>query len=281
MADLDQPQIIRVNHVDLAYISRGWGESIVLVHGSLDDYRSWRQQIPALSGFGQVIAYSRRYHWPNTPPGPGDRYMIRQHAADLAALIEALDLEPAHLIGSSYGALTALTCAVERPELARSLVLGEPPLLPWLSRTDEGSAIVEAFEENAFRPAGAAFASGELDEGVRRFITGVIGPGVYDRIPADGRALMRDNAPEMRLETASSPEDYFPDLSSDDVGRLAVPVLLIEGSDSPRMFGAITNELASALPRAERVTISGASHGIHEEEPGAYNAIVGDFLRRH
>jgi len=274
-----QPRSIRVEGADLAYVERGNGAPIVFVHGSVNDYRSWRGQLATFGERYRAVAYSRRYHWPNQPPRLGDAFSAEQHAADLGALLAALDLAPAHLVGSSYGALTAMTLAVARPQLVRSLVLGEPPLLPWLARRPECAALMDSFMETAFRPAAESLARGDAEDGIRSFIDGVIGSGAFDRLPPPARAMMLDNAAVERLESATPPERYFPPLTPDDVAGLPMPVLLIEGERSPRMFGLITDELASALPTAERAVVPDASHGMHGQNPEAYNAAVLAFLR--
>ncbi len=275
-----QPATIHVNDVDLAYIEQGRGVPVLFVHGSLGDYRTWGAQLGSFAERYRVIAYSRRYHWPNAQPSEGVPYAIAQHVSDLGALIDALGLAPTHLVGSSYGAMTALTLAVERPNVVRSLVLGEPPLLPWLARLPGGPALVEAFMATAFGPAGQALAQGDAEGGVRQFIDGVLGPGAFDRLPSLARQGMLDNAAEMRAETTTPPESYFPRLSPEDVGRLRMPTLLLQGEASPSMFGPIVDELARVLLHAARATIPAASHGMHLQNPPAYNATVLAFLAR-
>jgi non-heme chloroperoxidase len=277
MAERDRYGTLPGNDVGFAFVSQGTGDAVVFVHGSVSDYRSWQHQIPRFAQRYRAIAYSRRYHWPNPPPGEGVAYTIDRHVADLIAVIEALRLAPARLVGSSYGAMTALTAAIVRPDLVHSLVLGEPPLIPWLARLPEGAQLVEEFMANAFEPARAAFAKGDTEAGVRSFINGVIGNGAFDRLPPLAREMMLDNGAEMRSETMTPPEQYFSRVSPNDVGALSVPVLLAEGALSPRVFHVITDELASALPTAQRISIPGASHGMHNQNPDAYNETVTAF----
>ena len=131
--------VVDVNGARLEYTDAGRGEPLVFVHGSLEDLRIWRRQVDLFSPCYRVIAYSRRYHHPNAAPGAGDpAYAASLHAADLAGLIEKLNLAPAHLVTSSFGGCVALALAVARPELVRSLVLAEPPLMPWLERIPGG-----------------------------------------------------------------------------------------------------------------------------------------------
>ncbi len=280
MSDPARSDTIAVVDTEFAFTSQGDGDPVVFVHGSVNDYRSWQTQVPVFARSYRALAYSRRYHWPNPRPGEGVHYAMDRHVADLVAVIEALDLAPVRLVGSSYGAMTALTFAATRPDLVRSLVLGEPPLLPWLAHTPEGARLMEEFVTTAFGPARAAFAQGDVDGGLRAFIDGVIGKGAFDRLPPPVQQMMRDNAPEMYAETTTPPDQYFPRLSPDDVRGLSMPVLLAEGALSPHMFGLITDQLASALPAAERVTIPAASHGMHNQNPDAYNEAVLAFQAR-
>ena len=221
-------------HVDvdgarLAYTEAGRGEPLVFVHGSLEDLRIWRRQVELFSAHYRVIAYSRRYHHPNAVPREGDpAYTASLHAADLADLIEELNLGPAHLVTSSFGGCVALALAGARPELVRSLVLAEPPLMPWLEHISGGTPLAQAFYADAWLPAQRAFREGDSERGVRLFLDGVIGrgpstslrTGVFDRLSASGQRMILDNAAEMAAE-ALSPEISRADMHRCDRARPA------------------------------------------------------------
>jgi non-heme chloroperoxidase len=271
--------IIEVNGAQLEYVEMGVGDPLVFVHGSLGDLRIWRRQVKLFSARYRVIAYSRRYHHPNAAPGEGDpEYTAALHADDLARLINALNLGPAHLVTSSFGGCVALALAVTRPELVRSLVLAEPPLMPWLERIPGGAPLAAAFYADAWRPAQLAFREGDPEQGVRFFLDGVIGQGAFDCLSAAGQRMILDNAGEMRAETLSP--DIFPALTCADVAALDRPVLLLNGELSPRLFHLINGELARCLPRAIQAVIPHTSHAIHAENPPAYHAAVREFLAR-
>src|SRR5882762_740528 len=59
---------ITVEGMSFGYVDLGSGPPVILVHGSMSDYREWSPQMEALAKHHRVIAYSRRYHWPNSPP---------------------------------------------------------------------------------------------------------------------------------------------------------------------------------------------------------------------
>ena len=120
---------VMVEGTALAYREQGEGAPVVLVHGSASDLRSWDQQLPAIGASYRTIAYSRRYARPNRDIEPGADDPMLPHVDDLAALLQALGAAPAHLVGHSWGAFICLLAAIRHPELVRSLVLAEPPVL--------------------------------------------------------------------------------------------------------------------------------------------------------
>ncbi len=136
---------IQLNGTQLEYIERGRGEPVILVHGTLGDYRSWQLQMDAFAEQYRVISYSRRYHYPNPCSGEEADYSATLHADDLEAFINGLGLGSAHIVGNSYGAYTGLFLAMRHPERVRSLVLGEPPVFPLLDNKPEGRELRDDF----------------------------------------------------------------------------------------------------------------------------------------
>ena len=224
-----------------------------------------------------AVAYSRRYHYPNPWTGDGSDYAAQLHADDLAALIEALDLAPAHLVTSSYGGNIALHLTARRPELVRSLVLCEPPLLPWLTHLEGGPPLWQHFVEQVWLPARRAFEVGDLEAGARAFLDGVMSRPTFAHLNPRARAMIMDNAPEMRAETLAS--DYFPPFTCADARRIQQPVLLLKSELGPRVFHLIVDELCRCLPHAVCGVIPGASHAMHIGNPSAFNQTVLAFLQ--
>jgi pimeloyl-ACP methyl ester carboxylesterase len=272
-------QAIEVNGTTLHYVMRGSGEPVVFVHGSLGSYRTFQRQFEALSSSFLVVAFSRRFHPPNDTPANPEPYALQVHVDDLAGLVKALRVGPAHLVGSSYGAYVALSLALQHPELVRSLVLGEPPVVGLLQNSSVGKALRAAFEQRALTPARAAFQDGNLENGVRRFVDGVLGEGRFDRLPLEVRTQLVSSGPEMRLELQTEGAKYMVPLGCDALGRMNRPVLLVTGERSVPMFHVITLELERCLDGEAHVMVPDADHGMHAANPTFYTETVLRFLQ--
>ncbi len=266
-----------INDTSFHYIECGEGEPVVLVHGTLGDYRTWIGQIQPLSQNYKVISYSRRYHYPNPWPIDASDFSVNIHAEDLAAFIQSLDLGKVHLVGHSYGAYTSLMVARDYPELVRSVTLGEPPVMPLLNSTSHGKSVYQNFIKNSVIPSHNAFQNGEIEEGVKLFINGVLGEGAYTNIPPIGHITMLQNARELMGEMNginTKDEDSFPVFTCNEAEQMTMPVLLVEGERSPEMFGLIHDHLERCFQDVDRAFIPDASHDLKIQEPNAFSDIV-------
>src|SRR6476469_9449074 len=153
--------VVHVNGVELHYADIGHGSPVVFIHGGFVDYREWLPVIDALGPGYRSIAYSRRYNYPNHNPLPQVRIHSPEiEAADLAALIDRLHIQPVTVVGVSYGGFTALELAIKHPELVRSLVLVEPAILSWLPEISGGQPLLDDFNTRLLIPSRDAFLSG-------------------------------------------------------------------------------------------------------------------------
>jgi non-heme chloroperoxidase len=271
-----RPRKVIVNGVELHYVERGRGEPLILLHGGQSDYRSWAPQMDEFSRGFRVIAYSRRYNYPNDNPLTESYRSAYTDAEDLAAFIRHLKLGRVHLVGTSAGALAALVLATERPEMMRSLVLAEPPVHRWAKDDPQGEALYREFMTTIWEPAAVAFRSGDDGAAMRVLVDGFGGAGRFDRLTPEARAVATANSRFFKAATASP--DPFPDLAKDKVRGLRAPILIVTGENTIRLHKFVNDELARLLPKAERVTIPGAGHGSARENPRAFNEAVLRFL---
>ena len=189
-----------VNGDSLHYIEIGKGDPVIFVHGTLDDYRLWYMQMDTFAKNHRVIAYSRRYAYPNKQVSDDSAdYTPAIHAKDLAGFIQTLGLGPVHLVGHSYGAYTALLTTIEHPELVKTLMLGEPPVIPLLQNVAGGDTIMNNFMKTSIAPAADAFRSGNNEKGVSVFIGGVTGDSsFFSKMPPEAQAMIMSNVLELR-----------------------------------------------------------------------------------
>ena len=267
------------NGTEFNYIEHGQGSPVILVHGSLNDYRAWGPQMETFSRRYNVIAYSRRYHYPNPWVGDGKDYSASLHSNDLAALIDALGLGPVGIISHSYGAYASLLLSAGHSELVRALVIGEPPLIPWLEDIPDGSSLGLDFINNVWKPSDQAFQSGDLELGVRIFIDGVSGKGTFSRLPPPVRDMIMDNAPAMAAQTSA--QDQFPSFTCQDAGRIKAPALVLTGQMSPKWLQQISYELKRCISQSALSVIPDASHNMQSGNPKAFNETVLSFLEKN
>jgi non-heme chloroperoxidase len=270
---------ITVNDTRLAYVEAGRGDSVVLVHGGLQDYRFWSAHIVDFAKRYRVIAYSRRNHFPGEVSGDGVQDGAADtHGDDLAELIKNLGLPKAHIVAHSSGAHSALFLAARHPDLVRSLALVEPPATGLLVNLADSQALLKEFGSR-FAPAREAFRKRDLENGVRLFADGVGGPGTYDRRSDFEKRMMADNA-EAHVADAISTRPR-PQFSCEMAARIAIPTLLLRGERSPAFFGRILQELERCMPKQQLVVISTASHSVSAENPAGFQAALLPFLEKH
>jgi non-heme chloroperoxidase len=268
MLSATSPERVEVRGVELHYTASGSGQVVVLVHGSLADLSYWEkaEQVAPLSERYRVIAYSRRYNHPNRNHVASNHSALVE-AEDLASFIDRLGLETVHLVGHSYGAYTALIFALDHPHRVRSMVLAEPPILPWLPDIPGGSGIEEGFMSSVWQPLAAAFRDQGDDAGLD-FTARWYFQRPFAEIEPQWQTLFRENVNEWHALAVSA--QAFPQVDRKRVRALRVPTLLLSGGKNAGGFNdLIDGHLKELLPRAERIVVPQASHEMFLDFPDA------------
>jgi pimeloyl-ACP methyl ester carboxylesterase len=250
---------LSINGVDLHYeIIGDAGPPLVLVHGAWVDHTSWRLIAPTLSATHRVVRYDRRAH--SLSAGSGIWHGSRkQHEDDLAGLIEALDLGPVHLLGTSYGGSVALAVAANRPDLVRSVFAHEPPLIG-IARPE--SSLADSLERvtTLLALVVADLVRGKHERGAIRFFEELaLGPGSWCALPESTRRMIVANAATFRDVVADPAWGSVPLPADRDLA-----VMLTDGGVSPRWMPEIVGALLdSAYGHAEHRTFECAGHAPH------------------
>ena len=247
---------------------------MLLLHCTLAHSGAWKGVMARLARRFRMRAMDLPGHGRSGAPEPG-RSWQRQSAAMAIALLERGG-GPADLVGHSFGATVALRIAVERPDLVQSLVLIEPVFFS--AARDAGRAEFKthmALHDRFF----ALLEQGDHEGAARAFSEMWDGPGAWEALPAAQRGYMAARIDMIRRGGESllgEGPDYIP-LAK--VGKIAAPVLLIEGAETDPVIGAVQDSLESVLPAARRVVVPGAGHMVPISHPGPVADAIADFLK--
>jgi non-heme chloroperoxidase len=240
------------------------GMPIVLLHGLSDTHRSFDQLWPHLPGHMRVVAPTLRGHGDSDRPADG--YSMPTMAADVAAVMDALHLGPAVVVGHSMGARVALRLALDHPSRVRKLVFvcGFAPGLPNPS-IDELVASVEQL------PARLPV------EFAREFQDACFAQ------PVDSRFVDAMVAQTLKVPTAVFRQVLAAFIADDTrtmLARVDVPVQLIWGNRDTFVSRADQRALLEALPDASLREYDGVGHTPHWECPARFVADLMHFAER-
>ena len=256
---------LTVNGLEIAYQRAGAGPPLVFVHGAAGDSRLWQPQLAGLADEFTVVAWDE--------PGAGRSsdlpadFGLADYAHCLAALIESLDLGPAHVAGLSWGGTVAQELYRHHPESVASLILADT-YAGW-----KGSLPAE---EVRARVAGV---HQMLAAGREEFDPTL--PGLFaGDPPAAYVPLLEDVAADVRPESLGRQLFIMAEADQCDLlPRIAVPTLLIWGEHDGRSPLAVARQCEAAIPDTRLVVIPGAGHVSNLECPEEFNEAVREFCR--
>ena len=210
------------------------------------------------------MRYDRRGHSRSTRGRAA--ISVARHADDAAALIEALELAPCLLVGSSGGASIGVDVALRHGHLLRGAVFSEPPLFS----LDPAAAY--AARRQVAPVVETAIVSGDHRAFVDEFFA-LICPGLWSTIDETRKDRYRANA-DIGLTDLQS---LVLDVTPGDLTSIACPVLLIGGTTSHHAHWLVTHRLAAALPDARLVELDDCGHVTYAEQPDAFARAVATF----
>jgi pimeloyl-ACP methyl ester carboxylesterase len=114
---------VRGDGIELAVLDEGQGPAVLLLHGFPDSSYLWRHQVPALVGAGvRVIAPDLRGFGGSDKPQDVEAYRLQHSVADVVAVLDALGIDRAHVVGHDWGAGLAWAVAAFVPDRVERLV---------------------------------------------------------------------------------------------------------------------------------------------------------------
>ncbi len=254
---------VTVNGLRLNYELDGQGPPVLLLHPVGLDLTWWEPQVEALRSEFQVLRMDFRGHGKSQIAPPP--YTLADFAADTHALLGALRIGPAHVIGLSLGGMVAQVLALEYPRNVRSLVLSNT------------LCTLPAEARQAMRARGESAEKGGMAAVVQPTIERWFTPGFLDS-PLVARCrqhlLAHDVAAWAATWRALADLDTLPRL-----GEIHVPVLVMTGDADVSTPIAAAQVIANAISGAVLKVMAGAPHMAPYERPELFNPVVLEFLR--
>jgi pimeloyl-ACP methyl ester carboxylesterase len=255
--------IIKTAGAEIFVQEAGSGTPLLLIHGLGMSSELWCNQVPVFATRYRTVAVDLRGFGQSSKPSEPGAYAIQRLAADMAAVIDRLELEPCHVLGTSMGGFVAQALAISRPELCRSLMLCHTA--PRMAiPADVLASRVEALGRMSLRE----YASIVVEQ--------ALAPQASDATKAWVADMVANN--DKRAYTQVLTEGLSSFDASARLGEISVPTLVITGSLDRVLPPAGGQELARLIPGARLVEIEGVGHIGYGEDPQAFNAAVMGFL---
>src|SRR5262245_34657039 len=269
------PDLTTDDGVKLNYDEVGSGIPIVFVHEFAGDSRSWEAQMRYFGRRYRAIAYNARGYPPSDVPDDVERYSQVRARDDIRAVLDALAIDKAHIVGLSMGGFAALHFGFTYPQRARSLVVAgcgygaEPEKRQQFAEEVEASArrfevevMARAAETYALGPSRVQFQNKD-PRGWREFADELA------RHSARGSALTLRGVQKQR------PSLYE---LVDRMKAITAPTLVMSGDeDWPCLEPALL--MKRTIATAALVVMPNAGHTINLEEPAAFNHHLAEFFR--
>ena len=252
---------------EIGYDDRGRGETVVLLHAFPFARDLWSVVAAALGQRFRVLSVDARGFGESglrAVGGSSAPYAIMDLADDLAALLDALDVRRAALVGMSMGGYTALAFAARHAPRLAALVLTD-------TRAAADTPEVRAKREEALATIHGAGAAAYLDGSLARLVS----PGAAHAVHARVRASAATQADSLvaGIEALRDRRDRTAELPA-----IACPTLVVCGAEDQITPAAEMRRMSASIPRARFVVLAGAGHLAHLEAPAAFATAVGSFL---
>jgi len=260
---------IKLDDIELYYELSGPTDApaLVLSNGIMMGTASWAFQKSVLERHLRVLLYDCRGMWQSDhPDGP---YSMQMHADDLAGLLDALEIDSAHIAGISYGAEVSMVFALSYPHRTKSLIVVDGvseihPLLraqtfPWLmaaEREDPELLLNTSYPLN-FSEAYIAANQIVLENSIER----------YAQL-------------DMKALTWLMKSFYDLDIT-DQLAEITAPTLIIAGENDLIKGREYAKIIADRIPSSELVLVPGSGHALCLEKPDILNTLLLGFVTKN
>jgi pimeloyl-ACP methyl ester carboxylesterase len=253
----------------LYYETAGSGDAVVLIHGRAGDRRHWDLQFPGLAAAYRAVRYDARGFGKSSLPVEGEPYADH---ADLAALLDHLGVESAHIVGWSMGSGIVGDFVLAYPDRARSAAF----VGPWLN----GHASPAAQEVmDGFGQVGVAISARGADVALEAWMN----------VPFF-RDTLRDPEAARRFRTIAadnsfwefshqSPQQFLVPNAVERAHEIGIPTLIVTAEHDIPACKEVATILAESVPNSRKVTMVETGHLMFMEKPTEFNDLLVNFIR--
>ena len=268
------PTLTTDDGVRLAFEDTGSGIPVVFVHEFAGDLRSWEPQVRHLSRRYRCITWNARGFPPSDVPDDAGAYSQDRARDDVLAVLDALDIERAHVVGLSMGGFATLHFGLAHPARARSLVV---------AGVGYGA---EPDQRERFRSEADITARVLRTEGMAAWAgTYSLGPTRVQFQNKDSRGwrefadMLAEHSAAGSAHTQQGVQKERPSVFdlAEGMNELTVPTLIVTGDeDWPCLVPSVF--MKRAIPSAGLVVVPNTGHTVNLEEPAAFNAALAEFF---
>ena len=230
----------------------GSGTPVIALHGVTDSWRSFEPLFGHLPPDLRVMAISQRGHGDSDKPADG--YRPADFAADVAAFMDAMEIETAVVVGHSMGSINAMRFAIDHPTRVAGLMLAGT--MPWFGRPPE----LRAFHRDAIVPLADPVPEAFAREFQQSTLARPIAASMLDGFVAES---LKVPAHVWRAAFAGFITDDF----SERLREIRVPTLVVWGRRDSFCSAPEQKALLGLIRSARLVEYADAGHAMHWEEP--------------
>jgi pimeloyl-ACP methyl ester carboxylesterase len=274
--DRAMPHLTIDDGVKLYYEEAGEGIPIVFVHEFAGDYRSYEAQMRHFSRRYRCVAYNARGYPPSDVPAEATQYSQARACDDVRAVLDALGIDKAHVVGISMGGFATLHFGIRYGARARSLVIGGCGY-----GAEKGK---RAQFQNEAEHAAEMFERIGMAEGAKRYALGATRVQLQNKDPRGWQEFAAHMAEHSALGSANTlrgVQKQRPSLFDlvDEMKKITVPALVMTGDeDDPCIEASVL--MKRTIATAGLAILPKTGHALNLEEPALFNALVDEFFHQ-
>jgi pimeloyl-ACP methyl ester carboxylesterase len=270
------PSVVTADGTELYVEETGRGTPVVFIHEYAGDYRSWEPQMRYLGRQHRCVTYSQRGYPPSGVPSDPARYSQDIARDDVIAVMDALGIGKAHVVGHSMGAYTALHVGIRYPQRCLSVTAAG---CGWGSTAD--AAKRDAMKALAAE-TGRMFADEGIASAAAKYADAPMRQSFKNKNPrgwAEFARMLAEHSAEGHAHTMLNLQLKRPTLweMETQLKKFSVPLLVIVGDeDDLCLDGSVF--LKRTVPTAALLVLPRAGHTINSEEPAGVNAALAELF---